>query len=127
MKLPALCASVCVVLLNSCPFLLAQDGAALYKQHCAACHDQVSPRIPPRTALQKMSASRILRTMDFGLMMSIAYPLRREEREAIANFLGTRAEEEPFPPSAFCSEKEPLLLAKPAGNWTGWSPNFSNT
>ena len=64
--------------------------------------------------------------MDFGLMMSIAYPLRREEREAIANFLGTKAEEEPFPPSAFCPEKQPLLSAKSAGNWTGWSPTFSN-
>jgi len=65
--------------------------------------------------------------MDFGLMMSIAYPLRREDRKAIANFLGTKAKEEPFPPGAYCPEKEPSLSAKSAGNWTGWSPTFSNT
>jgi polyvinyl alcohol dehydrogenase (cytochrome) len=106
---------------------VAQDGAALYKKQCAACHDQVNPRIPPRSAIQKMSARRILRTLDFGLMMSIAYPLHREEREAIANFLGTGAEEAPFPPNAFCSEKEPPLPAKSSGDWTGWSPTFSNT
>jgi polyvinyl alcohol dehydrogenase (cytochrome) len=105
---------------------LAQDGAALYKKHCAACHDQVSPRVPPRSALQKMSAPRILRTLDFGLMMSIAYPLHRGEREAIANFLGTGAEEVQFTSGAFCSEKGPHLSANSPGNWVGWSPTFSN-
>jgi polyvinyl alcohol dehydrogenase (cytochrome) len=60
-------------------------------------------------------------------MMSIAYPLRREEREAIANFLGTKTEDVPFPPSAFCSEKEPPLTTDSSKNWTGWSPSFSNT
>jgi polyvinyl alcohol dehydrogenase (cytochrome) len=65
--------------------------------------------------------------MDFGLMTSIAYPLRREEREAIANFLGTKAEEAPFPPSAFCPEKEPSLSTGSPAKWTGWSPTFSNT
>lgn len=114
-------------LLISCGPLSAQDGAALYAKHCAPCHDQASSTIPPRSALRTMSARRILRTLDFGLMMSIAYPLRRDEREAIANFLGRGAEEPKFPPSAYCSVKEPSLSAKAAGNWPGWSPTFSNT
>src|SRR2546428_1180646 len=67
----------------------AVSGEEVYKSRCAGCHDQVSARIPPREALQKLPATRILRTLDFGLMMSIAYPMRREEREAVANFLGT--------------------------------------
>ena len=61
----------------------AVSGEDVYRARCASCHDQISARIPPRDALQKMSASRILRTLDFGLMMSIAYPMRREEREAV--------------------------------------------
>lgn len=109
--------SCCAVLICS-SLLSAQDGSTLYKQHCAACHDQISPRIPPRSALQKMSASRNLRTLDFGAMMSIAYPLRRQEREAIANFLGTPGEDAPLPASAYCSEQGP---------WIGWSPTFSNS
>jgi len=60
-------------------------------------------------------------------MMTIASPLRREEREAIANFLGTKSEEAPFPPAAFCREKQPPLSTRSSGNWTGWSPTFSNT
>src|SRR5215470_6758120 len=117
----------CLALLIWCSPLLAQDGAALYKKHCAACHDQVSPRVPPRSAIQKMSARRILRTMDFGLMMSIAYPLHRKEREAIASFLGTGTDDAPYSPGAFCSEKEAPLWTKSSGSWTGWSPTFSNT
>ena len=127
MKLPERSTTVCIALLIWCCPLLAQDGASLYKKHCAACHDQVSPRIPPRSDLQKLPARRILRTLDFGLMMAIAYPLRREEREAIANFLGTKSEEVSFPPGAFCREKKPSLSTLSSGNWTGWSPTFSNT
>ena len=126
MRLPEWCTASCLALLIWCCPLCAQDGAALYKKHCAACHDQVSPGIPPRSALQKMPAGRILRTLDFGIMMSIAYPLRRGEREAVANFLGTNAKEASFPPSAFCPEKEPSLSSRSSGNWTGWSPTFSN-
>lgn len=59
--------------------------------------------------------------------MTIAYPLRRQEREAIANFLGTKSEEVLFPPSAFCRAKELPLSTRSSGNWTGWSPTFSNT
>lgn len=119
-------ATSCCAVLICASFLSAQDGVTLYKQHCAACHDQISPRIPPRSALQKLSASRILRTLDFGVMMSIAYPLRRQEREAIANFLGTPGEDAPFPASAFCSERGPLL-STPSPTWIGWSPTSSNT
>src|SRR5215472_15839398 len=112
MTIPTQCASTCLVLLIWCCPLVAQDGTALYKQHCAACHDQASPSIPSRNALQKMSPRRILRTLDIGVMVSIAYPLRREEREAIANFLGTRSDEAPFAPSAFCSEEQPSLSTR---------------
>ncbi len=44
----------------------APSGEEVYKARCAACHDQGSPRIPPRDALQKLSSARILRTLDFG-------------------------------------------------------------
>jgi polyvinyl alcohol dehydrogenase (cytochrome) len=59
--------------------------------------------------------------------MSIAYPLHREEREAIASFLGTGTDDAPYSLSAFCLEKEPALSTKRSGGWTGWSPTFSNT
>ena len=80
----------------------AISGADVYKQRCASCHDQVDARIPTRVALEKLSPARILKTLDFGAMMSIAYPLRRDEREAVAMFLGHGASDPPPPqrPSA---------------------------
>jgi len=84
---------MCTFVLQSAPYF-GQDGATLYKLHCSVCHDQVSSGIPPRGMLQKMSARRILRAMDAGLMMSVAAPLRRNEREAIASSLGTPGEVE---------------------------------
>src|SRR5882762_5953233 len=103
------------------------SGEEIYRTRCAGCHEQVNPRIPTREALQKMSASRILRTLDFGLMMSIAYPLRRDEREAVAGFLGTAGDDTAIPASAFCPADKHILSSPTRGNWNGWSPSPSNT
>ena len=108
----------------------AQDagasGEGIYKQYCASCHDQITPRIPPRAALQKLPAARILRTLDFGVMMNVAYPIRRPEREAVARFLGTAADETAASPGAFCRADRRILSGSSAG-WTGWSPTQANT
>jgi mono/diheme cytochrome c family protein len=79
----------------------AVSGADVYKARCAACHDNPgATRAPSRDTLAKMPATRILRTLDFGLMMSVAYPLKREERDAVAKFLGSQETEAPLPPIA---------------------------
>src|SRR5437016_7230776 len=103
------------------------SGEEIYRTRCAGCHEQVNARIPSREALQKMSATRILRTLDFGLMMSIAYPMRREEREAVANFLGTRVDDTAIPASAVCPADRPILSHRTDASWNGWSPSTSNT
>jgi polyvinyl alcohol dehydrogenase (cytochrome) len=46
------------------------SGEALYATKCASCHDQTGARIPSRAALMNLSSARILRTLDFGAMMS---------------------------------------------------------
>jgi polyvinyl alcohol dehydrogenase (cytochrome) len=102
------------------------SGADVYQKRCAACHDQAGSRAPSRDALQKLSAARILRTLDFGLMMAVAYPINRAEREGVANFLGTKAEETPLPASAFCSANIPIMSGPANDTWAGWSPSASN-
>jgi polyvinyl alcohol dehydrogenase (cytochrome) len=101
-------------------------GEDVYKKYCAVCHDQVNPRIPARDVLRKMTAARILRTLDFGLMMSIAYPMRRDEREAVAMFLGTNDRETGTPPTAFCRADQPMPSLSPEHGWNGWSPTPAN-
>jgi polyvinyl alcohol dehydrogenase (cytochrome) len=104
----------------------AGPGDAVYKERCASCHDQVDARIPTRAALEQMSPSRILKTLDFGAMMSIAYPMRRDEREAVARFLG-RGTEDPRPPtSAFCASTVQIMSGPARDSWPGWSPDATN-
>jgi polyvinyl alcohol dehydrogenase (cytochrome) len=105
---------------------ISVSGADVYQKRCATCHDQEGSRAPSRDALQKLSSARILRTLDFGLMMAVAYPINRTEREAVANFLGTKAEETPLPASAFCSANISILSGPANDSWAGWSPSASN-
>src|ERR1700722_2203081 len=81
----------------------ASLGEAVYQKRCAKCHDQPGTRAPARDSLQKLPAVRILKTLDFGLMMGVAYPLKREEREAVANYLGTPGPEPPVSASSYCT------------------------
>ena len=104
------------------------SGEDVYKSRCAACHDNPgATRAPSRDTLAKMPSTRIMRTLDFGLMMGVAYPLKRDEREAVAKYLGSAEAEAPLPASAFCPKDKLPLSAAGAGNWNGWSPTASNS
>jgi len=105
----------------------AVSGEAVYKQRCAGCHDQDNPRIPRRELLQKLPAARILRTLDFGVMIAIAYPMSRGEREAVASYLGTPGAAVAFPPNAFCADRTVRVAATPKVQWNGWSPDEANS
>ncbi len=103
------------------------SGEAVYREYCASCHDQVSSRVPPRSALKNLTAARILHTLDFGVMMSIAYPLQRNQREAVANYLGRPGADTGPAESAFCSNRSISWPANASTEWPGWSVNSSNT
>jgi polyvinyl alcohol dehydrogenase (cytochrome) len=101
-------------------------GEAVYKQRCAGCHEQTNPRIPSHSTLSQMPATRILSTLDFGVMMTVAYPMSRDEREAVAAYLGTDARSVSFPASAYCNDRTVAIPAKPKASWNGWSPGANN-
>jgi polyvinyl alcohol dehydrogenase (cytochrome) len=104
------------------------SGEAVYQRRCAACHDKPADgRTPSRDVIQAMTSTRILRTLDFGAMMTIAYQLNRGEREAVARFLGRSAAEAPPSPSAFCRDRSVRLDTSAAPIWNGWSPSTDNT
>jgi polyvinyl alcohol dehydrogenase (cytochrome) len=101
------------------------SGEAVYREYCASCHDHAGPRIPPRTALQALSAARILRTLDAGVMMRVAYGLERKQREAVAKYLGNANDETAPPATGFCANRK-FSLANSQPSWFGWSPSLSN-
>lgn len=104
----------------------AATGEQVYAQHCASCHDQNNDRIPPRDALKKIPASRILKILDFGVMMQVAYHMSREERDAVAKYLGTDAPETTLPAEAFCKDRSVSINDKSKFIWDGWSPKGDN-
>jgi len=65
----------------------AQDGAALYRRDCVACHDMGADRAPSREALQTMTAERVLAAMESGPMISMASRDSGADRRAIAQFV----------------------------------------
>jgi polyvinyl alcohol dehydrogenase (cytochrome) len=91
----------------------AASGEAIYRERCAGCHDLTNARIPRRDALKLMPASRILRALDFGVMMNVAYPMRRDEREAVATFLGSGASDPKPLAQAYCADRTIRLASRP--------------
>ena len=102
-------------------------GETIYQKRCAACHEQINPRIPHRATLSKMTVASILRSLDFGAMMTIAYPLRRDEREALASYLGVARPNSPPPAKAYCSDRTVTIPNSTKSRWNGWSPTSANT
>jgi len=109
------------------PASAAVSGEAVYEKRCAGCHDSGREGTPPRDALKQLSVARILRTLDFGVMINIAYVLNREERQAVASFLGVERPDTPVPQQAYCSDRAVTIGASPSPAWTGWGPDPSNT
>ena len=106
--------------------LAAATGEEVYTKRCSGCHDQTNPRIPPRDALKTIPSSRILKILDFGVMMQVAYRMPRDEREAVAKYLGTDGPETTLPAEAFCKDRTVAINDKSKFIWNGWSPKGDN-
>jgi polyvinyl alcohol dehydrogenase (cytochrome) len=126
-RIPAVAAML--VFFAACLFAArssAATGEEIYAKRCAMCHDQVNERIPPRAVLQKLPASRIVRELNAGVMMAVGFTLSREDRLAVASYLGTNATESGAPASAFCSDRTVKLASHAQFSWNGWSPRADN-
>ena len=104
----------------------APSGETVYQARCSGCHEQTNDRIPPRDALQKMPSARILRALDSGAMMAVAFTMSRDDRMAVASYLGTTASVSMPPASAYCTDRGVKLDATAKTSWNGWGPDGSN-
>jgi polyvinyl alcohol dehydrogenase (cytochrome) len=117
------------VLITGAALASAQDGATLYQQNCAQCHDGGMDRAPSRDAFKAMSADRVLAAMETGPMISMASRRTAQERRILAGFLTgkqlTGVLETKPSPQAMCSAPSNGFSNGPA--WLGWGGNLSNT
>ncbi len=116
-----------LILTLNCGFALSQDGGAIYKKRCAACHDAPVGRVPPVSALRAMDASAISRSLESGPMQTQAAGLTAAERNAVVAYLAARK------PAAGSSASSEFLCpasaaqGSPTAGWTGWGVNLANT
>ena len=97
--------------------LAAVSGEAVYNTHCASCHE--------RETFKKMPATRIVAALESGVMSAVV-PLAKEEREAVAAFLGSSSASSART-EAFCRDRKVTIPASPKTAWNGWSASAGNT
>jgi polyvinyl alcohol dehydrogenase (cytochrome) len=101
-------------------------GSEIYQRRCSMCHEQINERIPHREQLQKMPASRIVRALDSGAMMAVALTMSRDERLAVASFLGTSETISGPAAAAFCASRRVSISTTASSGWNGWSPGSNS-
>jgi polyvinyl alcohol dehydrogenase (cytochrome) len=109
----------------------AEDAyaAQLFAARCASCHDAGAggaARIPSVSQLKAMTPTAILKTLESGVMRVQAAALSTNERQSIANFLGTAVTTE--------RRRDEIANSCPAGagwkngpGWTSWGAGLANT
>ncbi|PYR56134.1 MAG: pyrrolo-quinoline quinone, partial [Acidobacteria bacterium] len=108
------------------------DGAAIYRDHCASCHDTPTSRTPARDALSARTADAIVASLTGGSMMVQAVALGPGEKRAVAEFLAAKpAAAKPSNAAVdpgLCAARA-AALRDPASmpRWSGWGNDPGNS
>lgn len=134
---PVLSILSCLLAIGLAPALLpttahaaGPDGAALFAQRCAACHDHASDRIPSTVYLATTRAPEdVIDALTRGAMQAQGTGLTEEERIALATHLtgrapsaGNRAD----PNANMCKKSVAPTTIQP-GDSNGWGMDLQNT
>lgn len=125
-------ALACAALVAAIPApAAAQDGAVLYKEHCAQCHDGGADRAPDLQLLRAMTPQRILEALEFGSMVSMTHGRTAADRRAMAEYASGASFDDPFTiapaPAAMCGPSAPFAMDASAPVWNGFGQNLANT
>src|SRR5579862_515232 len=109
-------------------FAAAPDGAALYKDRCAGCHDaKPQPRMPSHDELAAQTPEFIYSAMS-GAMAVQAAGLTEDEGRAIARFITGKdfAATTVQPMTGKCTTPAPKFSIA-ADDWNGWGVDPGNS
>jgi polyvinyl alcohol dehydrogenase (cytochrome) len=105
------------------------EGAAIYKQKCAVCHDEPQERVPPLFLIRRRSAEDVIMTLTSGSMKQQASGLSAEQVRALAIHLTGK---QPGPPieanlgANRCAGAAPPINLK-GSQWNGWGFDLDNS
>lgn len=104
----------------------APEGAEIYRQACASCHESGENRAPSLAALRELSREAIRDSLASGTMAAVGATLSEAQAAAVASYLvagaaPARAGQRQSCPDAPWSEP----FAGP--RWVGWGADLANT
>ncbi len=113
--------------LASAAFAAGPEGAALYKDRCAICHDRSLDRAPTRDALAGRAPEDVLRALTTGNMKQQAAGMPEADMRAVASFVTGKefAKAKSAVPVNYCSGPAPSITLD-APSWTGWGNDVTN-
>jgi len=100
------------------------DAEALYKAHCASCHERPETKAPPIETLRQFPFARILQSMTVGIMLPQAAGLDLAQRQRIARWLAAEedAKRSQWLLTHACARSTPVALTG-SENWGLGSSN----
>lgn len=111
------------------PVLFAQDGAAIYKERCASCHDMPAERVPSLSTIKAMSGEAIYAVLTTGVMKTEAEGLSTAQIFALIGYIAPTGGSQAAPVSLTptCQGNSASRLAADSPQWNGWSPSLTNS
>ena len=101
------------------------DGSYLFNSRCTSCHVPFNPvRAPWPNSLKLMLQSTILNALETGKMSAQGSAMSREQRVAVANYLGVKQNAQQTAQANVCENKS-LNANLPL--WNGWGVDLSNS
>ncbi len=115
----------------SAAFAASPDGATIYKDKCAMCHDNAKDRIPTREALSKRSPEDVVRALTSGAMKQQGSALSAEEKRLVAGYVtGKALSAAPTVAAAgaenHCTAPPPPIVMS-GKDWNGWGRDLENS
>ena len=107
--------------------LSAQDGAAIYKERCAACHDAPKGRIPALSAIKAMSGEAIYAALTTGLMKTQAAGLSTGELFALIGYIAPTGSSHAPPVFTPTCKGDAAFQPASGSQWNGWSTSLTNS
>jgi polyvinyl alcohol dehydrogenase (cytochrome) len=115
-----------LLILAATGFLYAQDGAALYKERCASCHDSPTGRIPSIAAIKQMTGQAVYAALANGVMKSQTAGLSTQELISLLVYIAPNGDATAKPTfEKTCKGSAPVKSG--ASGWGGWSPGVTNS
>ncbi len=104
------------------------DGAAVFENHCTACHQTVTgSRTPTRAELGNLTPEQVMTALLRGKMTIQGSGLATSEIRAVALYVtGKNFSAVAVDPAAGRCTGNPKPFAPGAGDWNGWGVNTSN-